>query len=51
MNANFTTIFIMTQQLLTKVFQMFIIAQPKVKFNIKKGDYNVLVMDLMGSSL
>ena len=41
----------MIQLLLTKEFRMFIIAQLKVNFLRYLGNFNVLVMDLMGPSL
>jgi len=51
MNANFTTIYIMIQPSSTKEYLMFIIAPLKVLILSNLGDYNVLVMDLMGPSL
>lgn len=50
-NANFTTIFIMTPLSLTKESRTFITALLKVTHVYTIGDYNVLVMDLMGPSL
>ena len=41
----------MIQQLSTKEFLTFTIAPLKVHLVINSGDYNVLVMDLMGPSL
>eukprot|EP00919_Chromeraceae_sp_WS-2016_P064215 GHVR01151953.1.p1 GENE.GHVR01151953.1~~GHVR01151953.1.p1 ORF type:complete len:276 (+),score=9.03 GHVR01151953.1:355-1182(+) len=51
MNASYTTTCTMTQQSLIKESLMFTIARPKVHLNCYLGDYNVLVMDLMGLSL
>lgn len=51
MNANFTTIYIMIQLSSTKEYLMFIIVPLKVLILSNLGDYNVLVMDLMGPSL
>lgn len=41
----------MTQPWLIKASLTFIIAQLKVSIAFYEGDYNVLVMDLMGPSL
>ena len=51
MNASSTISSIMIPQLWIKEFPMSIIAPLKVNFHQYLGDFNVLVMDLMGPSL
>ena len=51
MNASFTTTSTMIPQLLTREFPMFTTALLKVNLFLDLGDFNVLVMDLMGPSL
>lgn len=51
MNASFTTTSTMIPQLSTREFPTFTTVLPKVNLFLVLGEFNVLVMDLMGPSL